>query len=40
LIVAVAAAFALGIPASMKQKRLESEAVRPLWRARPRSTSR
>jgi hypothetical protein len=38
-IIAVVSAIALGIPASMKQKRMENEALRRLWRARPRSAS-
>jgi hypothetical protein len=37
LSIAVVSAIALGIPASVKQKRIEREAVRRLWRERPRS---
>jgi hypothetical protein len=40
LIIAVVSAIALGIPASMNQKRMERDAVRRLWRERPRSTSK
>jgi hypothetical protein len=32
MVVGVGAAFALGVPASMKQKRLERDFVRACWR--------
>jgi hypothetical protein len=32
MVVAVGAAFALGVPASMKQKRMERDIVRAWWR--------
>jgi Na+/proline symporter len=39
LSIAIGGAFALGVPASVKQKRLEREAVRRLWQQRRRITS-
>jgi hypothetical protein len=39
LITAVVGALALGIPASVKQKRVERDAIRRIWRERQRSGS-
>jgi hypothetical protein len=39
LIIAIVGALALGIPAGIKQKRLERDVVRRIWRERQRSAS-